>query len=232
MTPPTALRERPGRSAPPAGRPPPPQRLRPPRGRGARSRSRTSTCSRRAASSSPASRRSCGCALDQHRADRRRGLHTGTFDLRLPGLAARRASTRSSQRNGELCERAPRRPRAGPQRGARRHRRVGQPARGQPAGRALRRRASASGTARRPASTAPPTRCGTATSSACRAPAAALAVVGDDPSCKSSTLPSASEALLAEPAHAGLLSRQRAGGARPRPARRSRARARRASGAG
>ena len=47
----------------------------------------------------------------------------------------------------------------------------------------------------------------------------ALAVVGDDPSCKSSTIPSASESLLAEPAHAGVLPRQRGRGDRPRPAR-------------
>ena len=87
--------------------------------------------------------------------------------------------------------------RARPERGARRHLGLGQPARRRPARRALRRRARRSGTARRPGSTAPPTPCATATSSASRARAAALAVVGDDPSCKSSTIPSASEPLLA-----------------------------------
>ena len=47
----------------------------------------------------------------------------------------------------------------------------------------------------------------------------ALALVGDDPSCKSSTLPERRRGDAREPAHADVLPRHAAGGARPRPAR-------------
>ena len=66
--------------------------------------------------------------LDQHRADLRRGLHTGTLVSGLSGLAARRPrpGARGARR---AARRAPRRrPLPGAQRGARRDRRLGQPA--------------------------------------------------------------------------------------------------------
>ncbi len=125
---PTALRERPERRRPraqerrPAGLPG--ERRRAP---AARSRSTTGTCSRRAGSSSPACRRLVRLPLDQHRADRRRGLHTGTLVSGLPGLAARRPRP-GAPAAAPSSARAPRAPRARPERGARRHVGVGQPA--------------------------------------------------------------------------------------------------------
>ena len=134
--------------------------------------------------------------LDQHRADRRRGLNTGTLS---PATRARRsaASTRSSQRNRELLRRAPRAPRA------RASTRSSAPPR--------------PGAASSPASCPAPRYDGVLGIWYGKAPGldraadalrhgnfvgvsrtgGVLALVGDDPSCKSSTLPSASEALLA-----------------------------------
>ena len=91
------------------------------------------------------------------------------------------------------------------------------------AGAAARRRAttacSASGTARRPGLDRAADALRHGNFAGVARTGGVLALVGDDPSCKSSTLPSASESLLAEPAHADVLPGQRAGGARPRPAR-------------
>ena len=58
----------------------------------------------------------------------------------------------------------------------------------------------------------------------------ALAVVGDDPSCKSSTIPSASESVLASLRMPVFFPGNVPGGARPRPARLRAARARRGCG--
>ena len=117
-------------------------------------------------------------------------------DLRLPGLAARRPRPGArpqprARRASTTCATCPASTRssAPPRPGAASSPRSC-PARSTTA-------CWPCGTARRPASTARPTRCATATSSASRAPAARSPIVGDDPGCKSSTIPSASESLLA-----------------------------------
>ncbi len=106
------------------------------------------------------------------------------------------------------------------QRGAGRHRGDGQPGRVDAFPSALRRCPRRSGTASRPASIGPATRCATRPTPARHRNGGVLALTGDDPACKSSTLPSPSEWALADLAHADPLPRQRAGGPRPRPARR------------
>ena len=78
---------------------------------------------------------------------------------------------------------------------------------------------SGSGTARHPASTARVTRCATPTSPACPPTGGVLAAVGDDPECKSSTVPSSTEWTLADLAMPALAAGDGAGGARPRPPR-------------
>ena len=62
--------------------------------------------------------------LDQRRADVARGLDTGDVRLRLPGLAARRARQGARARCGDLARRARHPLHAGPERGARRDRRL------------------------------------------------------------------------------------------------------------
>ncbi len=57
------------------------------------------------------------------------------------------------------------------------------------------RASSAGGTARTPASTGPPTRSGTAPWPAPPGSGGAVAIIGDDPSCKSSTVPSSCEPM-------------------------------------
>ena len=139
-----------------------------------------------AASTSPASRRWCGCRCCSANATARRAQHRG-LHLGLSRLAARRCTTTRCGAPRTFLQAHDIAFDPGAQRGPRRHRGVGQPA-----GRAVRRArrsmaCSASGTARAPASTAPATRSSTPTSPASRATAACWCVAGDDHGCQSST---------------------------------------------
>ena len=179
----------------PATRPERPARARRAPRRRAPSRSTTATASRTGASSSPAFRRWRGCRSTSTAPTPPRPAHRDD-GLRLPGLAARRVRPRARAQRGTL-RRARRVPRARRQRGARRDGRLGQPARGDPARRALRRRDRhlvRQGARRRPRGRrAAPRQRGRASSRT----GGALALAGDDPAAKSSTLPNASESLLA-----------------------------------
>ena len=130
--------------------------------------------------------------LDQHRADRRRGLNTATHDLGLPRLAAGRArpharaqpaDARRAQRGLRL--RASTRTSAPPSSTA-----ASSPTTSRSRSTTV---CSACGTARAPASTAPATSSSTPTSPASAKNGGVLALGGDDPLSKSSTLPTHSE---------------------------------------
>ena len=162
----------------------------------ARSPSTTSTCSRTAGSSSPACRRSSALPLDQHRADRRARAAHRHDDLRLPGLAARRArqGARAQPRARSTGHHVA--PRARPQRGARRDRGVGHPARG-PAARLAYDGVLGVWYGKAPGvdRAADAIRHGNFVGRP--APGGVARGVRRRPGCKSSTLPSASESLLA-----------------------------------
>ena len=134
--------------------------------------------------------------LDQHRADRAPRPQHRHDDLGLPGLAARRPR-QGAPAQPQAARRAPRAPRARPQRGARRDLGLGQPARR----RSCPARSydgvlgmwygKAPGLDRAADSLRHGNFVGVSRTGG------GLAVVGDDPSCKSSTIPSASESMLA-----------------------------------
>ena len=131
---------------------------------------------------------------------RARRCSTSTAPTRAPGCAPRRSSPAIRARRsagfdqelarlGRLAAEHDVVLRPGGQRGARRDRRVGLAARRHAARARATTACSASGTARRPASTARPTRSATATTSAPTRAAACSRSCGDDPACKSSTIP-------------------------------------------
>ena len=126
----------------------------------------------------------------------RRGLHTGTLVSGLPGLAARRASTRSSSAApssapSTTCATCPASTRSSaPPRPGAASSPAGCPARATTACSAM-WYGKAPGLDRAADSLRHGNFVGVSRTGG------ALAVVGDDPSCKSSTLPSASESLLA-----------------------------------
>ena len=136
--------------------------------------------------------------VDQLRIDRRHGLNTAAFVVRLPGLAGRHVPGGGRPRPRATVPDLPDRRPARPQRGA-----GGDGGDGQPARRLARPTSattawSACGTARRPgldrASDA--IRHGVFAGTARHG--GVVAVVGDDPAAKSSTLPSSSDATIVD----------------------------------
>ena len=159
------------------------------------SRSTPSTRRSAAASTCPASRRWCGCRSTSTAPTGARGLNTATFISGYRGSPLG-GLDQTLERDAKLLARAPRRVLLGPQRGPGGHRGVRQPD-GRASSRARSTTAcSACGTARRRAWTAPATPSSTPTTRASGKNGGVLALAGDDPVSKSSTLPSHSEVAL------------------------------------
>ena len=135
--------------------------------------------------------------VDQLRIDRRNGLRHRRVRVRLPGLARRHVPGGGSAAAAARCPICPSSSVPASTRSWRRRRSwaASSPTRSATSATTA---SSASGTARRPASTGPATPSATACSPAPSRHGGVVAIVGDDPAAKSSTLPSSSDATLVD----------------------------------